>query len=79
MCLAKNHILLGTVQCPPGSNAPLQRAPDARADLGVAPADLIENRYRPQFGRRLQHWHDLTVPDRCQRIGTASAARFLLL
>jgi hypothetical protein len=45
----------------------------------VTAADLIENRNRPQLGRGLQHWHDLSFPDRCQRIRTAAAARFLLL
>jgi hypothetical protein len=77
--LSEDHLPVGTVQRPPGSYAPLQSAPDAGVDLRVTAADLIENRNRPQLGRGLQHWHDLSFPDRCQRIRTAAAARFLLL
>jgi hypothetical protein len=43
MLLPENHVLLGTVERPPGANTPLQRATDARVDLGMAPPDLVEN------------------------------------
>jgi hypothetical protein len=35
MLLPEDHILLGTMERSPGSDAPLQRASDAGADLGV--------------------------------------------
>ena len=47
MLLAKDDVLLGSVQRPPGADAPLQRAPNTSADLRMAAAELIENGNRP--------------------------------
>jgi hypothetical protein len=49
------------------------------AQLGMTPAHLLENRYRPQTGRRLQQRHDLAVPDGQQRIGTPPLSGELLV
>jgi hypothetical protein len=77
--LSEHDILLRTGQRPPRPDAPFQRAPHARADLGVAPPHLGQNRDGTQAGRRLQDRHDLGVPDLGQRIGPPSSARRLLL
>jgi hypothetical protein len=66
-------------QRPPRPHAPLQRAPDAEADLGMAPPDLLENRNGPDAGRRLQDRHDLAVPYFGEGIGPPPAAGNLLL
>ena len=77
--LPEDDILLGAMQSPPGTDAPLQRAADAGADLGVAPPDLVENGDRPQTGDALQQRHHLAVPYLAQRIGPPPAARGFLL
>src|SRR5258708_13013255 len=46
--LPEDDVLLGAVERPPGADAPLQRAPDAGADLGMAAPDLVENGDRAQ-------------------------------
>jgi hypothetical protein len=43
MLLPEDDVAIGAVQRPPAANAPLQRAADAGADLGMAAADLLEN------------------------------------
>ena len=79
MLLPEDDVLLGPVQRPPGANAPLQRAPDTSADLGMAAADLIENGDRPQAWSALEHRHHLAVPNRGQRIlSPATTRRFPL-
>ena len=75
VALAEDYVFVGAVQRPPGADAPLQRAPDTGVDLGMPAADLQKNGDRPQTGRGLQHRHDLAVPDRSKRIGTAAATR----
>ena len=60
-------------------DAPLQGAPHSRGDLGMAPADLLEDGHRADAGCGLQHRHDLAVPDPGKRVGTAAATRRLLL
>ena len=79
MLLSEDDILLGTVDGPPTSDTPFQRPPHARADLGTATANLLEDRNRADARRRRQHRHDLAVPYTSQRIGTAVAAWRLLL
>jgi hypothetical protein len=77
--LAENHILLGPDQRSPRANAPLQRAPDAGGDLGMAPPDLFEHRNSPNAGSRLQDRHNLAVPNLGQWVRPPSATgRFLL-
>ena len=51
MRLAEDDVLLRAVQRPPGADAPLQRAADAGAELGMAAEDLLEDGDRPQAGR----------------------------
>ncbi len=46
--LPEDDVLLGPVQRPPGTDAPLQRAANTGADLGMATPDLVENGHRPQ-------------------------------
>ena len=41
--LSEDDVLLRPGQCAPGSHPPFQRAPHARADLGMAAPDLLEN------------------------------------
>ena len=48
MLLPEDDITIGPIERPPAPDAPLQRAPDAGADLGMAPADFLENGDRPQ-------------------------------
>jgi hypothetical protein len=79
MLLPEDDVLLGTVQRPPGANAPLQRATDTGAVLGVAAADLVENGDRPQARGVLEQRHHFAVPNRGQRVLSAAAARRFLL
>ena len=77
--LPEDDILLGAVQRPPGADAPLQGAPDAGADLGMAPPDLVENGDRPQARGALQQRHHIAVPNSGKRISPPTVAgRFLL-
>ena len=61
--LAEDHILLRAGQRSPTPHAPFQRAPDAGADLGMAPPDLFEHRNGPDARGRLQDRHNLAVPN----------------
>src|SRR5712692_11228592 len=70
--LPEDDVLLGTVQRPPGADTPLQRAPDAGADLGMAPPDLVENGDRSQAWGALEQGHHLAVPNSSQRIRPAT-------
>src|SRR6266704_7013071 len=79
MLLSEDDVLLGAVQRPPGTDAPLQRAPDTSADLGMAAPDLIENGDRPQPRNALEQRHHLAVPNRGQRILPPAPARRSLL
>jgi hypothetical protein len=79
MLLSEDDVLLGAVQRPPGTDAPLQRAADTGADLGMAAPDLVENGHRSQARGALQHRHHLAVPDRSQRIVPSTATRRFLL
>jgi hypothetical protein len=77
--LAEDHIALGTVERPPAGHAPLQGPPHTGGQLGMPPANLLENRHHPQLGCHLQHRHDLALPHGGERVGTTAAARRLLL
>src|ERR1700681_2466893 len=79
MLLAEDHILLGPDQCSPRAHAPLQRAPNAGGDLGMAPPDLFEHRYGPNAGSRLQDRYNLAVPNLGQRVRPPSATRRFLM
>ena len=48
MLLPEDYILLGAMERSPGSDAPLQRAADTGADLGMAAPDFVENGNGPQ-------------------------------
>ena len=60
MLLPEDDVLLGAVERPPSADAPLQRTPNAGADLGMAPPDLVENGDRPQARGALEQ----TTPPR---------------
>src|SRR5437763_7299168 len=79
MLLPKDDVLLGPVERPPGTDAPLQGAANTGVDLGMAAPDLVENGHRPQAWGALQQGHYLTVPNLSQRIATSAAARRFLL
>ena len=79
MRLPEDDVLLGPVQRPPGTDAPLQRAANTGADLGMATPDLVENGHWPQVWGALQQRHYLAVPNLSQRIATSAAARRFLL
>jgi hypothetical protein len=53
MFLSEDDVLLGAVERPPCADAPLQRAADAGANLGMTPPDLIKDGDRPQTGDAL--------------------------
>src|SRR5215469_15302830 len=46
--LPEDDVLLGSVQRPPGADAPFQRATDTGADFRIAAPDLVENGHWPQ-------------------------------
>src|SRR5258707_9654814 len=73
--LPEDDVLFWAGQRSPTPYAPLQRAPDAGADLGVAPPNLFEDGNGPQTRGR----DDLAVPNFSKRIGPAPATRRLLL
>ena len=77
--LPEHDILLRSSERPPRPHATLQRAPDARANLGMAPPDLHKDGNGAQAWGRLQDRHDLGVPYVGERIGPPSSARGLLL
>src|SRR4029077_5841015 len=79
MPLPEDDVLLGAVQRPPGTDAPLQGAANTGADLRRAAPDLVENGPRPQAWGAFQQRHYLAVPNRSQRIATSAAARRFLL
>src|ERR1700722_5668221 len=77
--LTEDHIQFGSDQRSPRAHAPLQRAPDAGADLRMAPPDLVKHRNSPNAGRRLQDRHNLAVPNLGQWVRPPSATRRFLL
>ena len=79
MLLPEDDVLLGPVQRPPGTDAPLQRAADTGADLGMAAPDLVKNGDWPQPRSALEQRYHLAVPNRRQRIAPSAAARRFLL
>ena len=70
---------LGPLKRPPLGDAALQGPAHPGGELGMAPADLLEDRHRADARRGLQHRHDLAVPHSGERVGTAAATRLLLL
>src|SRR5207302_7890656 len=79
MLLPKDDVLLGPVERPPGTDAPLQGAANTGADLRMAAPDLVENGHWPQAWGAFQQSHYLAVPNLSQRIATSAAARRFLL
>ena len=53
MCLPEDHLMLWAVLSIPGPHPPLQRAPDAGAQIGMSPQQLFQNRDRTDARRRL--------------------------
>src|SRR5258708_8812769 len=77
--LTEDHILLGAGQGSPAAHSPFQRAPNAGANLRMAPPDLVEHCNGPNAGSRFQDWHDLAVPTLGQWVRTPAASRRFLL
>jgi len=77
--LPEDHVPLRAVQRPPLADAPLECAPDARRDHRMTAQEFFKNGDRPQVRNRLKHGDNLCLPYAVQRIGTAAAARRLLL
>ena len=75
VALPEDHLLLLAMDRPPCPDAPLQRAPDAAAERGMAPQHLLEDGDGTNAGRRLQERHDLAIENVGERIGTAAPAR----
>ena len=73
MVLAEDHLAGWAGDRLPVSDPALQRATDADGKVGMAAAEFIEERDRPQARGGLQQWYDLAVPDRGQWIGPAPA------
>src|SRR5260370_19727459 len=79
MLLSEDNVLLWAGQRPPTPHPPFQRAPDAGADLGVAPPYLFENCNGADAGGRLQDRDDLALPNIGKRVGPSPATWRLLL
>src|ERR1700760_1085039 len=79
MLLPEDDVLLGPVERPPGADAPLQRAANTDADLGMATPDLVENGHRPKAWSALQQRYYLAVPNLSERVATSAATRRFLL
>src|SRR5262245_10342940 len=79
MLLPKDDVLLGPVERPPGTDAPLQGAANTDADLGMAAPDLVKNGHRPQAWSAVQQRHYLAVSNLSERVATSAAARCFLL
>jgi hypothetical protein len=77
--LTEDHVPIGAVQRPPGAYAPLHRPAHPLGQVGVTPPHLLEDGYRSQLRRRLQHRHDLRLEDRRQGIGPSPVPRLGLL
>src|ERR1700674_3231382 len=77
--LAEDDIQFGSNQRSPGAHAPLQRAPNASGDLGMASPDLFEHRNGPNARSRLQDRYNLAVPNLGQWIWSPSATWCFLL
>ena len=79
MLLAEDHIPVGAVESPPSGDAALQGPAHPRGDLGMATADLLEDRHRADARGGLQHRHDLALPHPGERVGTPPPTGRLLL
>ncbi len=79
MLLAEDDVLLRTNERSPRAHAPLQRAPNAGGDLGMAPPDFFEHSDRSNAGGRLQDRHNLAVPNLGQGVRPPSTTRRFLL
>lgn len=70
MHLSEDDLLLRAMDGAPGADAPLQRTANV-AQIGVTAQRLLEDSYRANAGRRLQHRHDLGLKNIGKRTGTA--------
>ena len=79
MLLAEDDLLLRPVQRLPVADTALEGAADAVGELGMSAQQLAQDGYRAQAGCGLQHRHDLTLPNRRERIGPPAGAGLVLL
>ena len=77
--LPKDNFLFGAVFGPPRAYPPLQRAPNARAQIGVSAQEFFEDGDRPQTGGGLKQRNHLGVEDIRQRVWPPPASRVLPL
>jgi hypothetical protein len=79
MLLPEDHLLLRPVQRLPVADPALEGAADAVGEFGMAAQQLAQDGHRAQPGRGAQHRHDLAIPDRGERVGSAACAWWALL
>lgn len=77
--LPEDDLLFLAMNRAPGPNAALDGAANTGTEFGVTPQHLLEDRDRPDGGRRLQQRHDLGVENLDEWIGAAALARNLPL
>ena len=66
---SEQDIPAGAVERTPFRDAALQGPTHAYVEIGMAAADLLEDRYRPDVGRGRKHRHDLALPHSSKRVG----------
>ncbi len=77
--LSEDHLPIGTMTCPPVTDAALEGAPDARVQFGVTPHQFREHAERANARIALQHRHDLFFEHPGQRVRTPPPPWGLLL
>jgi len=79
MLLPEDHLLLRPVQRLPMADPAFEGAADAIGEVGVATPQFAQDSHRAQAGSGAEHWHNLAVPDRGQRIGSSTSAGLALV
>ena len=77
--LGEDHLLFGAMQGAPAAHAALEGAAHAGRELRIAAAQFFEDGHRAQSRGLDQQRHHFFLEDAVQRVGTAAAARRLLL
>ena len=79
MLLGEDHLLFGPMQGTPPAHAALDGAAHAGRELSMTAAQFFEDGHRAQSRALDQQRHHFFLEDAFQRVGTAAAARRLLL
>ena len=77
--LGEDHLLFGPMQGAPPAHAALDGAAHAGRELSMTAAQFFEDGHRAQSRALDQQRHHFFLEDAVQRVGTAAAARRLLL